>query len=94
MYIRVQFESSPTELNNSYELQLCNWIEELPYSSILPYCRHVGRIRELFNWIRELSNSITERYKWISTLSNCTHMESSVIELESSVIELESSAIQ
>ena len=75
--------------------ELWNWIAELSYSNIFfPYCKCVGRIRELFNWIRELSNSITERCKWISALSNCTHIESSVIELESSVIKLESSVIE
>ena len=41
----------------------------------------VGRIKELFNWIRELSNSITERFILISALSNCTHLKSSLIEL-------------
>ena len=71
-----------------------NWIRELSNSNIYPYGKYVGRVKELFNWIRELSNSIKERCKRISSLSNCTHIESSMIEFESSLIELESSAIQ
>ena len=43
---------------------------------------------EIFNSIKKLSNWIIERCKWNSALSNCTHIENSVIKLESSVIEL------
>ena len=46
----------------------------------------------LQEWNLECSDS--ELCKWISALSNCTHIESSLIELESSVIELESSVIE
>ena len=71
--------------------ELYNWITELYNSNIFTFSSRDGRIRVLFNWIRELSNSITEQCKWISALSNCTHIE---IETESSPIELKSSLIE
>ena len=43
-----------TELSNSIT-KLCNWIGELSNSTIDPYNRRVGRTRELFHWIIELS---------------------------------------
>ena len=40
--------------------------------------------------IRELSNSIREICYWIGELSNCTHIESSLVQNESSPIQFES----
>ena len=73
---RVELKSYPIELESSLiqlilnELQRskANWNTELSYSNIFPFSSRVDRIWELFHWIRELSNSITERCKLISFL--------------------------
>ena len=86
----VQLENSLIQLKSLINLRTLLLIEFMSiWRSIIAGC-----IRELFNWIRDLSNSITELCKWISLLSYCKHTESSLIELNTSVIELESSVIE
>ena len=48
-----ELSNSIKELSNSTG-ELSYWIGELSNSIIFPYRRRVGRIRELFNWIKEL----------------------------------------
>ena len=76
-YSSEKLSNTITELSNSFK-------DKLNYGHLFLNC-----IELILYSIGKLSNSITERCKWISALSYSTHIESSLIELESCAIQLE-----